>query len=832
MIPLLHEAGMMAHVTYTSIQTLKTASGRMADLKPDYIERMSAYIDEAQRADVRITQCITDAKGDRSRPPAKQDDLDAYVRVVDRQRDGVVIRGAKLHITGASFGHDLLTIPTKAMKAGEEEWSIGCIVPVNAEGVKIINTTYAPRHDDTRSFPVSAGHHYPEGFVIFDDVFVPHERVFLDGETAFAAIFAHSLGLWERLGGLSAFVEEADELVGLAQLVAEANGTAGIAHIKEKISEMIIHATLIRAALEAAVGNCNIGPDGAAFPNELFTNAGKFHAAANYNAMVRHVHDIAGGAVLTAPVPADFENADVGHLARKYMSTGNGRRWRVSLEADAHHSRSDRRCLRRLEGRHQHPGRWRALRPADRHPTPLRPRRRQAQGAAHRRTLRRRGSRMSARSVDASVAGPLSPDELRRDVRSWLADHWDPQVPLGVWWSQLADSGWGFPHFPIEWSGRGLSPALAGIVEQEIRLAGAYGPPHGIATMMVAPMLLELGTDEQKAAWLPGIVRGTDVWCQLFSEPGAGSDLAGVSTRAVRDGDEWIVNGQKVWTSGGHYAKRAILVARSDPAQPKHRGLSFFVIEMDQPGVEVRPLVQMTGDAEFNEVFLTDAVVPNENLIGDVGGGWSVALRTLSYERGSLDPEAEAGIQFALDHAEPAGRYASGELNDGTRGFMPTGSEAWRLLCSLAADTGADRHPVFRQQLAQIYSWFEIARFAGHRAAARQDATGELPGPEVSLGKLASVRLMRTYRDVALAMLGPNGLLLGDNAPYGGLFAEIALSVPGMSIAGGTDEIQRNIVGERVLGLPGDIRVDKDRPFLRSKLLGGLEGTFRRAWRE
>ncbi len=323
MIPVLHQAGMMAHVTYTSIQTLKTAAGRMVDTKPDYIERMDAFIDEAQRNDVRITQCITDAKGDRSRPPAKQDDLDSYVRVVDRQRDGVVIRGAKLHITGASFGHELLTIPTKAMKSGEEDWSIGCMVPVNAEGVKIINTTYAPRHEDARAFPVSAENHYPEGFVIFDDVFVPHERVFLDGETHYAAVFAHSLGLWERLGGLSAFVEEADELVGLAQLVAEANGTAGIAHVKEKISEMIIHATLIRATLEAAIDNCNIGPEGAAFPNELYTNAGKFHAAANYNHIVRHLHDIAGGAVLTAPVPADFENEEVGDLAKKYMSTGH-----------------------------------------------------------------------------------------------------------------------------------------------------------------------------------------------------------------------------------------------------------------------------------------------------------------------------------------------------------------------------------------------------------------------------------------------------------------------------------------------------------------------------
>ena len=322
LIPQLHHAGMMAHVTSTSIQTLKTAAGRMADVKPDYIERIETYIDQAQKNDVRITQCITDAKGNRSKKPSEQDDLDSYTRVVDRQRDGVVIRGAKLHITGASFGHDLLTIPTKAMKDGEEDWSIGCIVPVNAEGVKIINTTYAPRHEDDRAFPVSGRNHYPEGFVIFDDVFVPHERVFLDGETSFAAVFAHSLGLWERLGGLSAFVEESDQLVGFAQLVAEANGTAGISHIKEKISEMIIHATLIRSTLEAAISNCKAGPDGAAFPDELFVNAGKFHAAANYNLMVRHLHDIAGGAVLTAPVPADFENAEVGDLARKYMATG------------------------------------------------------------------------------------------------------------------------------------------------------------------------------------------------------------------------------------------------------------------------------------------------------------------------------------------------------------------------------------------------------------------------------------------------------------------------------------------------------------------------------
>lgn len=323
-IPLLHEAGMMAHVTYTSIMTVTTAAGRIQDTKQEYLDRISAWVDHIQRNDLRVTQCITDAKGDRSRPPSKQDDRDAYVHVVDRTRDGVVIRGAKLHITAASLGHELLTIPTKSMKDGEEEFSIACAVPVNAPGVRIINTTYAPRHVDNRIFPVSSRHSSPEGFVIFDDVFVPYERIFLDGETRYAGVFAHALGLWERLGGLSGMVDEADTMVGLAQLIAEANGTAGISHVKEKISEMLIHATLVRSALEAALTNCEFGPAGAAFPSELYTNAGKYHGASNFNAMVRNLHDIAGGAVLTAPAIADLENDEVGHLARKYMGTMKG----------------------------------------------------------------------------------------------------------------------------------------------------------------------------------------------------------------------------------------------------------------------------------------------------------------------------------------------------------------------------------------------------------------------------------------------------------------------------------------------------------------------------
>ncbi len=320
-VELVHHAGMMAHVTYTSLMTLATAAGRISGTSPQYVERIQAYVDEATKKDLRITQCITDAKGDRSRPPGKQDDPDAYVHVVDRSSEGVVLRGAKLHITGASLGHELMTIPTKSMKAGEEEYSIAAMVPVNAPGVKIINTSYAPRAHDKRDFPVSGFDNYPEGFVIFDNVFVPNERIFLDGETAHAGTFAHCLGLWERLGGLAAMADGADLLVGFAQLIAEANGLAGEGHIKEKISEMIIHATVIRACLEAALSHAESGVFGAVFPNELYTNAGKYTGAANYNLMVRHLHDIAGGSVLTAPYISDLENPETGDLVRKYMST-------------------------------------------------------------------------------------------------------------------------------------------------------------------------------------------------------------------------------------------------------------------------------------------------------------------------------------------------------------------------------------------------------------------------------------------------------------------------------------------------------------------------------
>ncbi|MBW2416273.1 MAG: 4-hydroxyphenylacetate 3-hydroxylase, partial [Deltaproteobacteria bacterium] len=319
----LHESvDLLTHVTFASIMTLLTAADRIEAELPETAQRIRAYVTEVQAKDLRITQCITDAKGDRSRPPGNQDDPDAYVRVIERRPGGIVIRGAKLHISAASMGHELMTIPTKSMKLGEDDYSVACMVPVNAKGVKIINTTYAPRHSDKRDFPMSGRQNTPEGFVIFDDVFVPDERVFLAGSHPhLASVFAHSLGLWERLGGLAAMATSYDVLVGFAQLICEANGLERTAHIKEKISEIMINATLIRASLEAAIENCSITSDGAAFPNELFTNVGKYHGAANYSLMVRHLHDIAGGSVLTAPGMADIDNPSTGSLIRKYMST-------------------------------------------------------------------------------------------------------------------------------------------------------------------------------------------------------------------------------------------------------------------------------------------------------------------------------------------------------------------------------------------------------------------------------------------------------------------------------------------------------------------------------
>ena len=322
-IPVFAELDTLTDVTYGCMGTLVTAAGRLREDNPAISDRILAYVEDARRLDIRVTECITDAKGDRSLKPSAQEDPDQYLHVVDRSSDGVVIRGAKLHITGASFGHDLMAIPTKRMRPGEEEYSIACMVPVNSPGVQIVNVGFPPKTDDPRDQPASWGQLMFDGFVIFNDVFVPNDRIMLDGKPELAAIFAHSLGLWERLGGITYMVDQADEVVGLAMLIAEANGLGKVSHVREKIDELAIHATMLRAGLEAAVSNAHATPEGFYYPDELFTNAAKYQGATMYGTMIRHLLDIAGGSVSTVPSMADFDNPDVADNLRKYMSTSS-----------------------------------------------------------------------------------------------------------------------------------------------------------------------------------------------------------------------------------------------------------------------------------------------------------------------------------------------------------------------------------------------------------------------------------------------------------------------------------------------------------------------------
>lgn len=311
--------------TANGLLMILTASSRMRSQYPVYADRAEAYFNESRARDIRGVITITDAKGNRSLPPIKQDDPDLYTHIVDRQPDGIVIRGAKLHISSAAISHELIVMPTKAMKPGEEDYAVACAVPVNTPGVTVINTSFSPRPDYSPDFfPYSSRFTMSEGLVVFDDVFVPSERVFLAGEVEHSATFAHSLGLWERLGSVGHYAEMADTLVGLAQLIAEANGLQRVPHIKDKIAGMITYATLIRAGLDAAIQHATFTPEGWASPDELYTNAAKYYAAAEFSRIVRDLHDIAGGSVLTAPSLSDLRNPDTGAFIAKYMRTMEG----------------------------------------------------------------------------------------------------------------------------------------------------------------------------------------------------------------------------------------------------------------------------------------------------------------------------------------------------------------------------------------------------------------------------------------------------------------------------------------------------------------------------
>ncbi|MCC7077914.1 MAG: acyl-CoA dehydrogenase family protein [Acidimicrobiia bacterium] len=352
-----------------------------------------------------------------------------------------------------------------------------------------------------------------------------------------------------------------------------------------------------------------------------------------------------------------------------------------------------------------------------------------------------------------------------------------------AWRREVFDAGFGWLAGPEAYGGRGLSLEHERAWQAvEARYETPSVVPFGITYGMIAPTILAHGTEKAKQLWLEALYRGDLIACQLFSEPGAGSDLAGVSTRAERDGDEWILSGQKVWTSGAHYSGIGEILTRTSTDKPKHKGLTMFVVEMDAPGVEVRPLRQMTGGSAFNEVYLDGARVADWQRLGEVDDGWRVALTTLMNERAAIGSAVGAGMT----------------------------DEIMTRLLALVQQLGVGSDADVRLHVAEIFSSARIARYTTERATAKMEA-GQLPGPEMSIGKLQLTQNLERIGDLLGHMLGPR--LVADTGEWGTYaWGELVLSTPGMRVAGGTDEVMRNIIGERVLGLPKEPRVDAQVP--------------------
>jgi alkylation response protein AidB-like acyl-CoA dehydrogenase len=379
-------------------------------------------------------------------------------------------------------------------------------------------------------------------------------------------------------------------------------------------------------------------------------------------------------------------------------------------------------------------------------------------------------------------------DDLRTQVAEFLAAHDPGGTDRLEFLRARFGAGLAWVHYPAGLGGQGLPRALQPVVDRAFTAADApsnHPERNGIGLGMAAPTILAHGTPEQKERWLRPLWTGEQIWCQLFSEPGAGSDLAGLSTRAVRDGDEWVVNGQKVWTSSAHMASRGLLVARTDPDLPKHQGLTYFALDMRQPGVEVRPLRQLTGEAEFNEVFMTDARVADADRIGGVGEGWQVSMATLMNERVSI----------------------GGNALPREGGMIASAARTWREHPEL-------RTPGLHDRLLRLWADSEVARLASSRL--RQQLAAGQPGPEGSAAKLVFARLNQDVSEFEVELAGADGLLYDDwtmRRPEGANFFGRTpgyrfLRAKGNSIEGGTSEILRNIIAERVLGLPKEARAD------------------------
>jgi len=392
----------------------------------------------------------------------------------------------------------------------------------------------------------------------------------------------------------------------------------------------------------------------------------------------------------------------------------------------------------------------------------------------------------------------MSEEELRQRTRALLDEVHPEKTDSVTFRGAQYDHGLGWVHFPEGYGGLGLSPKMNVVVEDEIakhsKVLHGLPPASIIGAGMGAPVVLTYGSEEMKQTLLRPIFTGEEIWCQLFSEPGAGSDVAGLATRGVRDGDDWILNGQKVWTTVAHISRWGMLLARTDPDKPKHDGLSYFVLDMQAPGVEVRPLYQITGEAEFNEVFLTDVRIPHDRMLGEEGQGWRVAITTLMNER----------VAIGGGGSKKKGGGAIGQLLKLWKGRESTGSAA--------------QEAILRDRVTQSWIENELLRVTSQRARAAQRAGN--PGPEGSVAKLAQAELNKRMWETAIDVLGPAGLSFeagyelrqgfnATNTPEA-LAKYQFLRSRANSIEGGTSEIMRNILGERVLGLPGEPRVDKD----------------------
>uniref|UniRef100_Q07JY5 Acyl-CoA dehydrogenase domain protein n=1 Tax=Rhodopseudomonas palustris (strain BisA53) TaxID=316055 RepID=Q07JY5_RHOP5 len=359
-------------------------------------------------------------------------------------------------------------------------------------------------------------------------------------------------------------------------------------------------------------------------------------------------------------------------------------------------------------------------------------------------------------------------------------------VEVGKAWQKTkADGGWACLNWPKEYGGRGASPIEKVIWQQEEGIYGKLTQPFQIGEGMCGPTVMAYASENDKRKYLPKLASGEHIWCQLFSEPAGGSDVAGLRTRAEKDGDDWIVNGQKIWTSGAHYSDYGILITRTDPNVPKHKGLTMFFIDMKSEGVEVKPIKQANGMQEFNEVFFTNVRIPDSQRLGNVGDGWNVSLTTLMNERMSIGARLATGFPELFDYCANLVTVDGPALDD-------------------------------RATRSKLANWAVKAsglKYTSYRSVSAL-SKGERPGPENSIGKLVAGTMMQDIAAFAMDLDGAAGVITDPAlAGAGGMFQAMLLSSPSIRIAGGTDEILRNIIAERVLGLPGDIRVDKDVPF-------------------